>query len=600
MTGAQQTYRAFNSRNRFLSIRNSIVMLLTCSALLRLVLWVKVCVPGDLNDTFMLLMFFLPLWFNFASLSLLAVFYTEAVYGGKTKWPMRIYLIVNLILLVLNVYVATGTAARLESNDDGTHVFSAFSVAYSSFVDFLLAMLLCYYGIQFQAICNENGNALTTWNHSSVTIFESINWMLIIIYIFRGIAAAVISQHPDVMGQVAYDGDHEPTRATVLIFFFITEVLPSLCVMLMLWRLGGSSSPRLKVESMTAADELDGNFQGLNTRLLSVEDSKVRVLVGDESLINENGGGERNLIAGEDTTEFVLFSRGMSQRDNQAARGQGQYLGQDTTSLLHSGQGQGQGQGLERGNVRLPHPSAGTEPIADYNKYSISAESSFLEDNKALFAASSADDAAGIARRTSPLVIADNGSGGNGGALGLAGSNDSSSLRVGVRRGSWNSTRTANQYVSKRTPSPMLPDGQRSSESHRSSDGEEAESPMQGSFPLNQTGLFLLHGGGGSSNNLVGMGRNSSNNLVGLGIARGTSSNNLAAMAAVSEEMPGLGTPASAASASAGAAAAAATPAASASAAKDKYADTVSPMDILRKSQQQQQQGPKKKSGKGK
>ena len=576
--GSQQTYRAFKSRNRFLSIRNSIVLLLTASAFLRLILWVKVCVPGDLDDTFMLLMFFLPMWFNFAALSLLAVFYTEAVYGGKTLWPMRIYLVVNLALLTMNVYVATGTASRLDNTDDETPVFTAFSIVYNSFVDFLLAILLCYYGYQFQKICNENGNALTTWTASSVTIFESINWMLIVIYVFRGIAAAVISQHPDVMGQVEYDGNHPPTRASVLMFFFVTEILPSLCVMLMLWRIGGSSVARIKIESMAGGDGGDGGddaYNHLNTRLLSIEDSKVRILMGKDSMRNEN---DNVLFEGENTTEYLLFSNVSSPR-KQGSVGFEKNNDDDTQLLLQNNSNPSKGD-VEQGVpsavcFAAANPDAAIQDsVPDYSKYSISAESSFLDENvKSIFVGNDelqSQTQEELHRKTSPLVIAgDNGVEGGMSGSGVAGSLTDWSPRIGfgARRGSWNNNcRGQNQYISKRTPSPMLPDGQ------RNSDGDDSisESPMMlGSFPLNATGLYLVHGGGGSQNSLVGMGR-------------GTSSNNLAAMTAVSEDVKEED---------------AANSANKARSQKEKYADTLSPMDILRKSQQHNAQ---KKGKKGK
>ena len=46
ITGLQQLHTAYNSRNKYISIRNGIVALLTLAATLRMVFWCKVCLPG--------------------------------------------------------------------------------------------------------------------------------------------------------------------------------------------------------------------------------------------------------------------------------------------------------------------------------------------------------------------------------------------------------------------------------------------------------------------------------------------------------------------------------------------------------------------------
>jgi len=597
-TGVQQTYRAYISRNRFISIRNSIVLLLTISAFLRVILWIKVCVPGSLNDTFMLLMFFLPLWLNFAGLSLLAVFYTEAVYGGKTPWPMRVYFVFNTVLLVLDVMIATGTAEYVDeaTDDDGSFRFSTLSIIYSSTLDFLLAALLCYYGIQFQILCNETGNALTTWTANSVTIFESINWMLIVIYIFRGIAAAVISRHPEVMGQVEFNGEHDPTRATVLIFFFVTEILPSLCVMLMLWRVGGSTS-RYKAERNSTYDTVDTSR--LNTRLLSIEDSKVRILVGKESRLSEN---EVKNVFGEVVDEeepFLLFAT----NSKYGAGCDANRLQSETANLLHE---QEAGMSPIGDESHLPASPAGRaaaeaagDTPGDYSKYSISAESSFLDDNKGMFAndESQEDIVVKLGRKSSPVII-ETGPGKLGAsATGvniqtgtslsslppvLAGSLTDSVPRVGFqKRGSWS---RSNQFVSKRTPSPML--------NENGQDGEESFTNTPNGMTMTNTGSFQGHGGGF----ILGTGGGSQLNLAGMvavpeGGGNGEEEGGRSRLSTSSTGSQGGGGSGSGHTASQLAEKAVQKE-------RERYADTLSPMDILRQTQQQENSKRKKKAHK--
>jgi len=550
----------------------------------------------------MLLMFFLPLWLNFAGLSLLAVFYTEAVYGGKTPWPMRIYFLFNLVMLVLDVTIATGTAKYVDeaADDDGSFRFSAFSIIYSSTLDFLLAALLCYYGIQFQILCNETGNALTTWTPNSVTIFESINWMLIVIYIFRGIAAAVISRHPEVMGQIEFNGEHDPTRATVLIFFFVTEVLPSLCVMLMLWRVGGSTT-RYKTERTTGYDGVGNNR--LNTRLLSIEDSKVRILVGKES--SENEVTQTNVFGetiAEDEPEFLLFaSNSKFGAGSDINKLQAEY--NDTMNLLHDEEAGAAGASPidASGHLavspggRAAAVAAGDTPV-DYSKYSISAESSFLDDNKSMFVNDESQDniEVKLGRKSSPVVIeAGQGKPGTSSSTGMSSSLTGSSLphglagsltdsvpRVGFqKRGSWSRT---NQFVSKRTPSPM-PDGHE--DESFASESTPSGMTKTGSFQ-GHSGGFILGTGGGSQLNLAGMvavpeggdkhhsdpGRDSITSNGGSGSGSGSGGHSGLTAAQVAEKQ--------------------------AQKEREKYADTLSPMDILRQSQQSDSSHRKKKTHK--
>ena len=512
ITGSQQLHTAYKSRNKSLSIRNGIVALLTLAAFVRIIFWVKTCVPGSLNDEFMMIIFFMPLWLNFCGLSLLVVFYAEAVYGGKSKWPMRLCALGNIVLLVLNIIIASGIASELKENtkdpSDSDLAFAAASTLYSSSLDFILAILLFIYGYRFQSLCNESGNALTTWTPNSVSIFESINWMLIIVYIFRGIAAAVIAQHPDVLGEVAYNGNHEPTRGSVCIFFFITEILPSFCVILMLWRITGTT--RLGVSTID---------NSLNTRLLSIEDSKVRVLMGQESLLqNEDNDYNRNIFGESETDDasYLLFSpspiKGAREENNQY----GLSPQTDSERLLSSSAN------LEEGNI-ITDNTVSNPPI-DISKYSISAESSFINDNKDLFEKGGIDDnhVDAINARSSPVVIAGKVADAVSVVSGAPGydssiNTDSSSIpRLSFgRRGSWNRRENMKNFISKRTPSPGLIGEQRLSDA-------DSDNPMLiGSAPISAGSIGSFQS---SSGNSLGSSaaHGSFNNLASAGIVNGS------------------------------------------------------------------------------
>jgi hypothetical protein len=509
--GCQQLHTAYNSRNKYISIRNGIVALLTLASFVRVILWIKTASPGTLDDTFMMLIFFLPLWLNFCGLSLLAVFYAKAVNGNKTKWPMRLCLLGNLILLILNVTIATGMA---ENDDKDDQAFDAFSIIYSSTMDFVLAILLFYYGYKFQIACNESGNALTTWTPNSISIFESINWMLIVIYIFRGIAAAVISQHPSILGEVAYNGNHSPTKGMVVIYFFVTEILPNFCVILMLWRITGAKNGR--------DDRGNGDgysvSDGLTKRLLSIEDSKVRIVIGADNEENEenvvNIFGETN--AGVDS--YLMFSPEVSPvkgtRSSVDAANESLLNGvvdNDNDADANVKNGGVGNDSNNNGQVPVPGGSMVAAEGIDINKYSISAESSFMEEHVApqlgkgaLGNSSAVQNHIDILKsRSSPVIIANKKDGMeyNGGLP----------LSFG-RRGSWNSRVSYN--VSKRTPSPMLSE-------QRLSDGDSDNPILFGSVPIP---LGASIGGSASS---VGHSFQSNNGLV-----KSSSNNNLLAAGA--------------------------------------------------------------------
>lgn len=307
--GCAQLYSCCYSRNKRLTLRNGIVTILTIASFLRVIFWTKACIPTTVSNQFGLIIFFLPVWMNFAGLSLLVVFYAQAISAnGPSQLPMRICIYVNIILLVVNLVIAGELDSPDTSQPIKTSMFVAYSV-YGSFLDFTLALLLGYYGYRFRTASSRS--ILTTRIlPNSLRIFDAVNWVIVVTYCFRGVFSAILSSNqvlPKGSGDVEFNGLHPVTSATIFFFFFLAEITPCGCVFGMLWRVSASAQGKQNhVESL----QHDGKETStLDARLLSVEDSKVKVFMtatdNKSASIEDDEVRDSVYLLFEDTHKYV-------------------------------------------------------------------------------------------------------------------------------------------------------------------------------------------------------------------------------------------------------------------------------------------------------
>ena len=284
--GCHQLRTTMRSRNKRLTIRNGIVSILTLSAAFRAVFWLKACVPTTMNAAFGMLIFFLPVWMNFAGLSLLVVFYSQIIHAGS-KVPMRLCIVANFCLFTTNLIIGGELADTSDGGNDAAEQSNAL-LAYAIFgplLDFTLASLLAYYGQRFKA-ASKRSVLTTRILPNSLFIFDVVNWIIIVAYLFRGIFTALLSSGkvlPVNQGSVAFQGEHAVTSATTFFFFLIAEIVPCSCVFAMLWKVSSSSQGKLNhgVETLQRHDGSEKS--SLDTRLLSVEDSKVKIFISADN-----------------------------------------------------------------------------------------------------------------------------------------------------------------------------------------------------------------------------------------------------------------------------------------------------------------------------
>ena len=97
----------FYSSERKLSHRNIILLSLSSSTILRFLFWSlsSIQATNNLHLPALIILFFFPVWLNFAGLSVLALFYCQSMnyhqlYGYL---PMKLTIAANLTLLILNL-----------------------------------------------------------------------------------------------------------------------------------------------------------------------------------------------------------------------------------------------------------------------------------------------------------------------------------------------------------------------------------------------------------------------------------------------------------------------------------------------------------------
>ncbi len=338
--GLFQSVTTLQSRNKVLTLRNGITFALTCSAFLRVIFFIKVCIETMWDITFMLLLFYLPLFLQHLAISLLLVFYA-ASFLEKSPWsrvPFRLCVVANIILFALDVTIAVLTAQSLQGyrRTDGGDLTLLY-VIYTSSIDFGIVILLGYFGYHFRVqSLNNSGNLLATWSSQSLKNFNYINIVLFFTYIFRGVFSILFYAIPEWQGRLEYNGPHPPTGVIVLLFFLFVEIIPSLLVLIMLFNIGvNTSRPKYEYSDSIYFDceycwgwlmdifngDMNGNvgyeakdhvYLGLppdfDARLLSMEDARVH------EVLEGNGGGDNPL-----NTNDSRYSGGDSSDNSQAS-----------------------------------------------------------------------------------------------------------------------------------------------------------------------------------------------------------------------------------------------------------------------------------------
>jgi hypothetical protein len=298
MIGIIQVRQIWITRNKVTTIRNAIILFLTFSALLRIFFWVKVSLPTELSPEIIMIIYYLPVWLDFAGLSLLAVFYAETLLKASPNlnlsyknYPLRICIFFNSIFL--GVCLTIGILITDDDVDPSMQKFvnSLFSI-YASFLDFLLSTMLSYFGYKFYTNYS-NKNLTTRILPRSLKTFASINWYIVIAYIVRGFFTIAVGQTkliPITQGSVVYEGSHQVTGVGIMCFYLVTEWTPSILVIFLLWR---RVIPRKRIKQFSHEDnsnniDYDPADESLKIRLMSVEDTKISVYYDGKSSKEEN------------------------------------------------------------------------------------------------------------------------------------------------------------------------------------------------------------------------------------------------------------------------------------------------------------------------
>ena len=289
-TGIFLLYLALKTRNRKLNLRNSIVTILTVSSFLRCLFFMKVTIPTSWDYGICMALFIIPLWMQCLATSLLICFYATTYYinsNHATDMPIILCSAGNLIALILDVAIASSFAS--DTNGSREDVLRLLYCITCSAEDLVLAGLLVYFGALFHSIAEEgngSGNVLAMWSKKSISQFEMLNRVLTAAMLFRASLSITFLLEPSLDGIVSFNGEHPGTSPIAMLFFIGAELLPTLCIFYMISKLnvsqGGKHNRnyrRFRVLVDGSGVEAEGS---LDERLLSVEDSSIRIFVERE------------------------------------------------------------------------------------------------------------------------------------------------------------------------------------------------------------------------------------------------------------------------------------------------------------------------------
>lgn len=301
----KQLVDIFWLKNRLLNYRNGIIVIMTFACLLRVVFWSKTAAPTQCPITLFMIFFYLPVWLNFAALSLLSLFYANAIYNNTYgNWPVRICVGLNVVFLLLNLTIA---CMLREVTTHHTRLYVLY-ICYAIFLDGLTALFVGYFGHRFVSMHAGQGTQFLL--PRSVEEFSAVNWILVLAFLGRSVFVGVLSSGSIVSEEavkVEFNGSHKHTSAALLAFFVLSEVVPNLCMLYLLWRSSSRpAAPRAfksdSYEGYTEYDLYDSlrvGYDSVALRTSSAEDSIIKVIYGqnnDEEEGDGEEGGERDTI----------------------------------------------------------------------------------------------------------------------------------------------------------------------------------------------------------------------------------------------------------------------------------------------------------------
>jgi hypothetical protein len=238
----QQLVSAYYSKNRLVTYRNGIMLVLFISALCRWLLWIKVVLLDAfyVDNTFMMVLYFFPVWLNFCCISLLCVFYAYVLFEGYYgNYPWYIAVALNVVFSILNVSIAV--LLNLSTADATILIYEVY-IGYAIFLDTFTALTLGYFSYHFYRMQHRRQRH---WLFQSLPkspeTFAAINWVIVVCFLIRSLLVGLLSSHafsPKQDNAVQFNGrgqDGYHTSYTVLFFYLLTEVIPNMSMLYLLF-----------------------------------------------------------------------------------------------------------------------------------------------------------------------------------------------------------------------------------------------------------------------------------------------------------------------------------------------------------------------------
>jgi hypothetical protein len=261
-----------NLPNKVTTFRNGILFTLLLESMIRTVYWAITSVRPALQDEFKSLfrvLYFVPVWLNFAGLSLLCTFYAQVSMMKRynSSVPVKVCFFSNIIFLTLNISFAL-LAER-------SKFLQVLYISYAVFLDAFTAVCVGYFGSLF---VNKAQSKRQWVLPCSVKVFNTVNRIIVFCFLTRSVLVAILSF--GWLDQQSYGAEASEHRNswTIFCFFFFTEWIPNVSMFCLLWNpTAVQSSPR------------KNHFQGINQD--GEEQESLVTLIFDHEFVSDSEHG---------------------------------------------------------------------------------------------------------------------------------------------------------------------------------------------------------------------------------------------------------------------------------------------------------------------
>eukprot|EP00520_Triparma_pacifica_P003952 CAMPEP_0118659044 /NCGR_PEP_ID=MMETSP0785-20121206/14895_1 /TAXON_ID=91992 /ORGANISM="Bolidomonas pacifica, Strain CCMP 1866" /LENGTH=517 /DNA_ID=CAMNT_0006552109 /DNA_START=234 /DNA_END=1783 /DNA_ORIENTATION=+ len=235
---AYQLRQILQAQHRVKTFQTGLLTLIVCFSTFRVIFWVKTMFSNCWSSSVVLFLFLFPNVLQFSIFSLLVVYYVQVVHKQKWKSSYRktysiIYGTFNCLFVLITIALCCAYSLDF-AGDNATKILDDMYLSYLGVLDILLSTMIVIYGLKFERCLTYQKQLLPR----SRKTFKLMNSIFVFVFFSRAIYAFlnIFKILPERNSIFDSNARHDPLFYGVFLFYFLTELVPVLVLVGLIWR----------------------------------------------------------------------------------------------------------------------------------------------------------------------------------------------------------------------------------------------------------------------------------------------------------------------------------------------------------------------------